>query len=66
VAAEVECAHLLANETRRTLYEWGLDDAEILELADDFIAEDRGADATEFEEWAIYRHDRHLSGHGAR
>jgi hypothetical protein len=66
VAAEVECAHLLANETRDELHGWGLDDDEILELADDFIAEDRGADVEEFEEWAIYRHERHLSGHGAR
>jgi hypothetical protein len=66
VAAEVECAHLLANETRDELHGWGLDDDEILELADDFIAEDRGADPEEFEEWAIYRHERHLSGAGAR
>ena len=42
VAAENECAHLLANEARETLHRVGLNDAEILELAEDFVAEDRG------------------------
>ncbi len=60
----MECAHLLANETREKLHRWGLGDPEILELADDFIAEDRGADIEEFEEWAIYRHEKHLTGCG--
>ena len=56
VAAENECAHLLANAARATLHEYGLSDPEILELAEDFIAEDRGEDTVDFEGWAIYRH----------
>lgn len=56
VAAENECAHLLANAARATLHGYGLDDPEILELAEDFIAEDRGEDTVDFEGWAIYRH----------
>jgi len=51
VAAENECAHLLANAARATLHGYGLDDPEILELA-----EDRGEDTVDFEGWAIYRH----------
>jgi hypothetical protein len=56
VAAENECAHLLANAARATLHEYGLSDPEILELAEDFIAEDRGEETVDFEGWAIYRH----------
>jgi hypothetical protein len=56
VAAENECAHLLANEARGTLHGFGLSDAEILELAEDFIAEDRGCGTEDFEGWAMYRH----------
>lgn len=56
VAAENECAHLLANEARETLHRYGLDDVEILELAEDFIAEDRGEDTIDFEGWAMFRH----------
>ena len=56
VAAENECAHLLANAARATLHEYGLSDGEILELAKDFIAEDRGQDTVDFEGWAIYQH----------
>ena len=56
VASENECAHLLANEARATLYRFGLGDGEILELAEDFIAEDRGEETVDFEGWAIYEH----------
>ena len=56
VSAENECAHLLANAASATLHEYGLSDPEILELAEDFIAEDRGEDTVDFEGWAIYRH----------
>jgi hypothetical protein len=56
VAAENECAHLLANAARATLHEYGLSDPEILELAEDFIADDRGQDTVDFEDWAIYQH----------
>jgi hypothetical protein len=56
VPAENECAHLLANAARATLRGYGLGDPEILELAEDFIAEDRGQDTVDFEGWAIYRH----------
>ena len=56
VAAENECARLLANAARATLHGYGLGDPEILELAEDFIAEDRGEDTVDFEGWAIYQH----------
>lgn len=56
VAAENECAHLLANEARETLHRFGLNDAEILELAEDFVAEDRGCGTEDFEGWAMYQH----------
>jgi hypothetical protein len=59
VAAENERAHLLANTARATLHGYGLGDPEILELAEDFIAEDHGQDAVDFEGWAI---DRHRAG----
>jgi hypothetical protein len=53
VASENECAHLLANEARATLHLFGLGDGETLELAEDFIAEDRGGDTMDFEGWAM-------------
>jgi hypothetical protein len=56
VGVEVECAHLLANEARHALTEWGLDDREILRYADDFVAEDRGGDVAAFIGWAIQMH----------
>jgi hypothetical protein len=54
VASENECAHLLANEPRETLRRFGLGDGEILELAEDSIAEDRGEDTDDVEGCAIY------------
>lgn len=62
VASENESAHLLANEARETLRRFGLGDEEILELAEDFIAEDRGGDTEDFEGWAIYEHRFVLAG----
>lgn len=56
VAAGLEGAHLLANEARDTLHRYGLNDQEILDLADDFVAEDRGEDTLDFEGWAIFEH----------
>ncbi|HJS27078.1 MAG TPA: hypothetical protein VJ913_08140 [Actinomycetota bacterium] len=56
VAAENECAHLLANEARQTLHRFGVSDPEILELAQDFIAEDRGQGTEDFEGWAMFQH----------
>lgn len=61
VASENECAQLLADEARETLLRFGLGDGEILELAD-FIAEDRGGDTDDFEDWAIYEHRSVLAG----
>jgi hypothetical protein len=66
VAAENECAHLLANAARATLHVYGLSDAEILELAEDFIAEDRGEDTVDFEGWAIHQHRAVAVGAPAR
>lgn len=54
VPDEIESAHLLANEARERLRQDRLDDQTILELADDFVAEDRGEDVDEFVEWARY------------
>jgi hypothetical protein len=54
VPDEIESAQLLANESRDELREAGLTDATIEELADDFVAEDRGEDAAEFVAWARY------------
>jgi hypothetical protein len=60
VADESESAHLLANEARSALHRNGLDDREIQTLADDFVAEDRGEDEEEFEDWALRMHERKL------
>jgi hypothetical protein len=60
---EVESAQLLANEARGTLHRYGLDDLEILELADDFVAEDRGNDTEDFVGWARYMHAHRLRAH---
>jgi hypothetical protein len=60
---EVESAQLLANEARGTLHRYGLDDLEILELADDFVAEDRGNDTEDFVGWARYMHAHRLRSH---
>lgn len=54
VPDEIESAHLLANECRDELHAAGIDDRDILELADDFVAEDRGESVEEFVGWAIY------------
>ncbi len=52
-AAEVESARLLVNDTRIRLQGRGLDEQEILRLADRFIAEDRGQDPDVFVDWAL-------------
>ena len=57
-AAEVESARLLANQARETLREEGLSDTEIRQLADRFVAEDRGNDLASFLEWATRRSRR--------
>jgi hypothetical protein len=51
-AAEVESAHLLANQARQALLAAGLPDRDIDRLADDFIAEDRGEATERFIDWA--------------
>jgi hypothetical protein len=51
-AAEVESAHLLANDSRQRLRAEGFSDEDIDRLADDFIAEDRGEDTEAFIDWA--------------
>jgi hypothetical protein len=51
-AAEVESARLLANQSRETLEGHGLQWDEILRLADEFIALDRGTELDTFVEWA--------------
>jgi hypothetical protein len=51
-AAEVESARLLANQSRETLEGRGLEWDEILRLADEFIALDRGTELDVFIEWA--------------
>lgn len=61
-AAEVESARLLANQARATLLDAGLSNAQILRLADDYIAEDRGEDLQDFVQWA---RDRARRGGGA-
>ena len=52
VAAEVESARLLANETRPVLGAEGYADQRIDELADAFIAHDIGEGTEEFLRWA--------------
>jgi hypothetical protein len=51
-AAEVESARLLADDARSALRGEGFDDDRIRELADQYIAEDRGTGTPEFLEWA--------------
>jgi hypothetical protein len=54
--AEVESAHLLANDARPALLAAGLSIGDIDRLADDFIAEDRGEATEPFIDWAIQIH----------
>lgn len=65
VGDEVESAHLLANEARAALHRAGLTDREILLLADDYVAEDRGDELEEFEAWALRMHAQRLQRVGA-
>jgi hypothetical protein len=51
-AAEVESARLLADDARPALREAGLSDERIRQLADQYIAEDRGTDTRAFVDWA--------------
>ncbi len=51
-AAEVESARLLEGEARRPLRDAGFTDERIRQLADQFVAEDRGQDTRTFLEWA--------------
>ena len=51
-AAEVESAHQLANDAREELRAAGFSDERIQQLADQFIAEDRGEGTPEFVAWA--------------
>jgi hypothetical protein len=51
-AAEVESARTLANETKDELRSAGLSEDRVRQLADQFIAEDRGEDPATFIEWA--------------
>jgi hypothetical protein len=51
-AAEVESARLLEGEARRPLRDAGFADERIRQLADQFVAEDRGQDTGSFIEWA--------------
>ena len=54
----MESARLLANQARETLRDEGLSDTEIRQLADQFVAEDRGNDLASFLEWATRRSRR--------
>jgi hypothetical protein len=51
-AAEVESARLLEGEARQPLRDAGFTDERIRQLADQFVAEDRGQDTRTFLEWA--------------
>jgi hypothetical protein len=51
-AAEVESAHQLANDAREDLRATGFTEERIRQLADQFIAEDRGEGTREFVDWA--------------
>jgi hypothetical protein len=51
-AAEVESARQLANDAREELRGTGFSDERIRQLADQFIAEDRGEGTREFVDWA--------------
>jgi hypothetical protein len=48
----VESARLLADDARPALREAGLSDERIRQMADQYIAEDRGADTSAFVDWA--------------
>ncbi|MGH9155175.1 MAG: hypothetical protein ACRD1K_04860 [Acidimicrobiales bacterium] len=58
-AAEVESAHLLANQARSLLADDELSDEELRRLADEFVARDRGEDLASFAEWARHRARQH-------
>ncbi len=49
--AQIEGAHILANEARSRLYECGFDDNEILEWALSYIAHEGSGDLASFVEW---------------
>jgi hypothetical protein len=51
-AAEVESARLLEGDARQALREAGFTDERIRQLADRYVAEDRGQDTAAFIEWA--------------
>jgi hypothetical protein len=51
-AAEVESARLLEGEARHQLRDAGFTDERIRQLADQFVAEDRGQDTRAFVGWA--------------
>jgi hypothetical protein len=51
-AAEVESASLLADDARPRLRAAGFSDERIRQLADQYIAEDRGTGTAEFLDWA--------------
>ena len=51
-AAEVESARLLADDARPPLRRAGLSDERIRQLADQYIAEDRGTSTEDFVDWA--------------
>lgn len=54
-AAEVESARMLAGQARDELLARGLSEERIRELADRYVAEDRGEDLDAFIEWASSR-----------
>lgn len=54
-AAEVESAHLLANEAREDLEAAGVSQKRIQELADEYVARDLGEATDEFIAWARER-----------
>ena len=51
-AAEVESARLLEGDARKTLRADGFTDERIRQLADQYVAEDRGQDPAAFVDWA--------------
>jgi hypothetical protein len=51
-AAEVESARLLEGDAREPLRDAGFSDERIRQLADQYIAEDRGQDTRAFIAWA--------------
>lgn len=58
-AAEVESARLLANEARPHLEPEGMSEEEIRQLADEFVARDRGDEVGGFVHWARERAHLH-------